>query len=121
MVQALYTNSGEKPFELRKNDRDYKVGDVLHLQVWEPRTNSYTGREAYRRVSYVLTGAGIGCIAPLRGLMIGYAILGLIGMRETNEHDPLGRHRTGARRAPDPRSDGLSRRACVRPAVGHAV
>lgn len=27
---------GEKTFEIRVNDRDYKVGDVLHLREWIP-------------------------------------------------------------------------------------
>ena len=68
---------GSKTFELRKNDRDYRVGDHLLLQEYEPRTDTYTGREIGRRVSYVLTGAGVGSIAPLKGLAMGYAILGL--------------------------------------------
>jgi Domain of unknown function (DUF3850) len=69
--------NGSKTFELRKNDRDYQVGDMLTLQEWEPKQQSYTGRECSRRIIYVLTGAGVGCIEPLKGLSIGYCILGL--------------------------------------------
>jgi len=68
---------GSKNFELRKNDRDYRVGDHLLLQEYEPRDQRFTGRELAKRVTYVLTGAGIGSILPLKGLSIGYAILGL--------------------------------------------
>lgn len=27
---------GDKPFEIRKNDRNFKVGDVLELEEWIP-------------------------------------------------------------------------------------
>ena len=33
-----------KLFEIRKNDRDYKVGDVLILTEYEPKQQKYTGR-----------------------------------------------------------------------------
>jgi len=36
--------SNVKTFELRRADRDYQVGDRLHLREWEPQTESYTGR-----------------------------------------------------------------------------
>jgi Domain of unknown function (DUF3850) len=42
-----------KPFEIRKNDRDYKVGDVLILQCYDPATNTYGGEEEVRRVTYI--------------------------------------------------------------------
>lgn len=66
-----------KTFELRKNDRNYRVGDLLLIREWEPRREEYTGRQLTRRVTYVLYGAGVGAIEPLKGLAVGYAILGL--------------------------------------------
>ena len=51
---------GRKPFEWRKNDRDFRVGDVLRLREWAPDADGaapvsgYTGRVVERRVSYVL-------------------------------------------------------------------
>lgn len=46
---------GTKTFEYRRNDRGFKVGDVLHLREWEPMPEGrYTGREMRRRVTYVL-------------------------------------------------------------------
>lgn len=32
-----------KPFEFRKNDRDFKVDDIIVLQEWDPDTSQYTG------------------------------------------------------------------------------
>jgi hypothetical protein len=69
---------GEKTFELRRNDRDYRPGDLLILREWEPREGGkYSGRAFHALVTYVLTGAGIGCVEPLKGLALGYCILGL--------------------------------------------
>ena len=33
--------SGEKTYELRKNDRDYQVGDILVLTLFDPETYQY--------------------------------------------------------------------------------
>ena len=45
-----------KTFELRKADRDYKVGDCLHLREWDPFDEAYTTSEARARITYILTG-----------------------------------------------------------------
>ena len=34
-----------KPFEIRKNDRNYKINDYLLLKEYDRNTNEYTGRE----------------------------------------------------------------------------
>jgi len=47
--------SGEKRFEYRVNDRDFRVGDVLHLREWNPATQSYTGAQIVADVTYVLS------------------------------------------------------------------
>lgn len=48
---------GNKSFELRFNDRDYKVGDYLVLEEWDPKTKEYSGRSLMRQVNYILKGA----------------------------------------------------------------
>lgn len=45
---------GTKTFEYRRNDRGFKVGDVLYLREWEPLFERYTGRELRRPVTYLL-------------------------------------------------------------------
>ncbi len=40
-----------KNFEVRKNDRDFKVGDLLILKEWN---GEYTGRDQRRKIGYVL-------------------------------------------------------------------
>jgi hypothetical protein len=69
---------GSKRFELRRNDRDFQIGDTLILQEYEPNTNSYTGRELPMRIVYIMRGLGsVGTIAPVKGLAMGFSILGI--------------------------------------------
>lgn len=53
---------GNKTFEIRKNDRDYKTGDVILLQEYDPNKShvchtcdclKYTGRELKCKVTYI--------------------------------------------------------------------
>lgn len=60
---------GTKTFELRKDDRGFNVGDILHLR--EYRHDEYTGRHLYTTVTYILRDA------KEYGLEDGYCILGL--------------------------------------------
>lgn len=62
--------SGAKPFEVRNNDREFNVHEILHQREWNPETEAYTGRESIKEITYVLTGERWG-IKP------GYAVLGL--------------------------------------------
>ena len=73
--QALW--DGSKKFEIRFDDRDYQVGDVLLIKEWDDRKSVYTGRTLRRRITYKLEGIGGGAIAPYHGLVRGYAGLSL--------------------------------------------
>lgn len=66
--------AGEKPFEVRQNDRDYRVFDMLVLREWRPDWKEYTGRMCRRVVTYTLPGGSFGIEA-------GYVVLGLGGRR----------------------------------------
>ena len=43
---------GRKKFELRKNDRDFNVGDIFALREW--KNGEYTGRYYIGSIGYVL-------------------------------------------------------------------
>ena len=58
-----------KTFEIRKDDADYQVGDVLVLREWNGE--EYTGRKCTREITYVLRNA------TRFGLMEGYCILSI--------------------------------------------
>jgi len=61
---------GVKRFEIRKNDRDFKIGDVLNLHEWDPNTGKYTGKKCSHYVTYILYG-------PVFGIEDGYCIMGI--------------------------------------------
>ena len=65
-------DTGKKSFELRKNDRNYQIGDILELH--EMSDGEETGRVTEKQVIYILEG--------FKGLEEGYCILGLEEMRE---------------------------------------
>lgn len=44
----------KKTFEIRKNDRDYKVGDILVLQEFDAASQEYTGNKLEVEVTYLL-------------------------------------------------------------------
>lgn len=44
--------TGKKKFELRKNDRDFKVGDLFVLREW--KNGKYTGRYFIQSIRYIL-------------------------------------------------------------------
>lgn len=52
--------AGQKNFEVRKDDRDFQIGDTLLLKEYDPTTNTYTGRKLYRNVDYILRGGDFG-------------------------------------------------------------
>lgn len=45
--------AGTKTFEIRKNDRDFKVGDTLILCEWDIVSEVHTGRRVDVRVTYL--------------------------------------------------------------------
>lgn len=66
---------GEKTFELRKNDRDYKKGDILEMMEFKDGKN--TGRTVRVLVTYILT--------EFAGLEEGYCIMGTRLLNESGE------------------------------------
>ena len=58
----------KKKFEIRKDEDDLQIGDVLILREWDGE--KYTGRETRRNIEYVLRNV------HEYGLMSGYVIVG---------------------------------------------
>jgi predicted RNA-binding Zn-ribbon protein involved in translation (DUF1610 family) len=65
-----YVKDWSKPFELRKNDRNYQPGDIVILKEFSIISGIYSGRQAIRKISYVLKNC------PEYGLDKDYCIIG---------------------------------------------
>jgi hypothetical protein len=51
--EAVY--NGSKTTEIREDDnRDFRAGDLLRLNEWNPRLRVYTGRSVYVSVNHVM-------------------------------------------------------------------
>ncbi len=59
----------EKTFELRRDDSDYQVGDILDLREWDGE--KFTGNRVTRQITYILKDC------PEYGLQPGYCILAI--------------------------------------------
>ncbi len=69
--------NNDKPFEIRRNDRDYRTGDTLHLREWDPDLHEYTGRSLRRAVTVV--------VLNVQGLRPGYCVIGLTTLPEDSK------------------------------------
>ena len=66
-----------KTFEIRKDDSDYEIGDILELQEWDGK--EYTGHKISREITYILRDC------PEYDLAEGFCILAIqpIGWNES--------------------------------------
>lgn len=62
-----------KLFDVRIDDRDFRVGDFVILAEYDPVAERLTGREIFARMNYILAGDD----ASGSGLKAGYCVLGL--------------------------------------------
>ena len=65
---AIEYYEGKKPWELRKNDRNFKVGDVINFTIIE------TGCKYSRKIEYIFEGGNY-------GLKKGFCVLTMSGYR----------------------------------------
>ena len=65
--------AGEKPYEIRVNDRGYKFGDELNLQEWNPNTAAYSGQSCLVKVVHITYGGE----APIGQLPANLCVMGI--------------------------------------------
>lgn len=51
---------GDKPWEVRKDDRDFRVGDLCMLYVWDPIAQAYGSMRIHAMITYILPGGQFG-------------------------------------------------------------
>lgn len=47
--------NGDKTFEVRKNDREFKEGDKVFLKEYDAENDSYSNRVVIGRILYILS------------------------------------------------------------------
>jgi len=62
--------TGVKTFEVRENDRGFKVGDKLRLEGWDNDKQQYTNDWCEVDVTYILNGGQF-------GIKSGYVVMGI--------------------------------------------
>lgn len=67
---------GQKLHDLRKDDRDYRVGDELELCRYDNINGHFTGERCLARITYI-TGRAVPCAFSSAVLAEGYVILSL--------------------------------------------
>ncbi len=70
--KKVYNNV--KRYELRRDDRDFRVGDTLWLEEWNPKTKKYTGDYCVRTVLYIMR--------DFPGLKKGYCLMSIGAFNE---------------------------------------
>lgn len=60
----------KKTFEVRKNDRNFQVGDLLMLMEYNKETDNFTGRYLEREIVFKFDGGQF-------GLEAGFCVLGI--------------------------------------------
>ena len=73
----------KKLFELRKNDRNFKVNDKLILQEYDSKTEVYSGREIHCKISYIVKDC------PDYGVLNGFAVLSLSSIKNIELNQEL--------------------------------
>lgn len=77
--------AGRKTFEIRKNDRDYKVGDLMILREYSLEREKYMGRRYLVEITYIYEGSKHGKF----GLHKGFVILGVRNFEDPTGQIPL--------------------------------
>lgn len=67
---------GLKTHDLRDDDRNYQVGDLICLQEYDNIEGRYTGQELWTEVTYI-TGRATPCAYSSAVLQKGYVILSI--------------------------------------------
>jgi len=102
---------GSKPFEIRRDDRDYRTGDILRLREFDPCKGVYSGREAHRRITCRVPKTPTDqLVPPVDGLLLPVVVvLGIEALSDPRDCAP-GSRDAGGRGRVHSRCNGCSAR-----------
>ena len=75
---------GQKLFEIRLNDRDFQVGDMIHFGLTDDNPDYMHGKfnpHCDWRITYIHSGLG---------MQEGYVALSIVPYKKYDEYQPLG-------------------------------
>lgn len=68
--------NGSKPFEVRRNDRNFKVGDVVRLRHYDPKSGVIDrSNEVCYPISYILHHEDFPIGVPVGFVVLGFGVL----------------------------------------------
>lgn len=76
--------AGQKPFDVRLDDRQYERGDTIVFKEWDPDVERFTGETITRE---------IGCKQIWEGLSPGFAAFGLVDVSPDYTPPQAGDHK----------------------------
>jgi hypothetical protein len=82
--QFAAVSGGYKTAELRKNDREYNIGDVMVLHEYDPATGVYSGRTADVEITHKLDKDNLCAVSKL-ALSDEYAVLSVKLIKEIDD------------------------------------
>lgn len=81
--------NGKRTHDLRRNDRNYEVGDLMLLEEFDPATNSYSGERLTVEITS-MTSAQQPCAVSIDALNPDFCILSIRrtpGRSESDQRD----------------------------------
>lgn len=69
---------GIKPFEIRKNDKNFQEGDQVLLRDWDRYGEKFTGRECLVQITCIVQGGQF-------GIKTGYCVFGFRMLKSVTE------------------------------------
>lgn len=76
---------GEKTHDIRVLDRDYQVGDYLHLNEYDAYAKEYTGRSGYALITYITSAQHVACAFSPKVLDRAYGVLSIKPLTTVDE------------------------------------
>lgn len=76
--------AGDQTFDVRKDDRQFELHDLVVFEEFRHAVGTYTGRQVTAQIT-ALTSPTLDNSAASEGLKLGYCVLGFIVIAQTSQ------------------------------------